>query len=116
MLESWTTIRWLRAGRRLFVRRILTRAFVGRVAAWLLCLAAVMAPLAFVVDAALMWRARAGTADALVIGAVAAALACLFALVLVGPLVAVVELVEALGELPTGARRLWPLPLAAASL
>ena len=116
MLEEWTTIRWLRAARRAFFARVLTLAFLERVAAWLLTLAAVMAPLAFVVDATLMRRAGAGATDALVIGAVAAALACLFALLLVTPMVAVAELVQAVAGLPTRARRLWPLPLAAASL
>jgi len=116
MLEGWTTIRWLKAGRRTFVRRILTRAFLARVASWLLTLALVMAPLAFVVDTTLLVHARAGALDALLIGTVAAALACLFALVLIAPLMAVVETVYAISELPTRARWLWPLPLAAASL
>ena len=116
MLDDWTTIRWLRALRRLIVRRVMTREFGARVTALVLCIAIVMAPLAFVVDALLLWRAQVGTADALVIAFVAAALASLFALVLVVPLVVLVESVEAVAELPTRARYLWPLPLLAASI
>jgi hypothetical protein len=116
MLDNWTTIRWLRAARRAFVRRILTREFVSRVAALVLCLAVVMAPLAFAVDALLLWRAHAGVADALVIGFVAAALGSLFALVLVLPLVVVIESINAVAGLPSRARRLWPLVLLTASL
>jgi hypothetical protein len=116
MLDDWTTIRWLRAGRRAILGRLMTREFVARVAALVLCLAVAAAPLAFVVDAALMWHAHAGVADALVIGFVAAALACLFALVLVLPLAAVVEIIAATAQHKSRARWLWPLPLLAASL
>ncbi len=116
MLEHWTTLRWLRGARRALLRRVWGGGLGGRVAAWLLCLVAVMAPLALVVDTTLMWRARAGAADALAIGAIAGSLACLFALLLVVPLVAVVETVGAVAAAPSGARRLWPLPLFGAAL
>ena len=116
MLDDWTTIRWLRAGRRKVLGRVMTREFGARLAALVLCLAVVTAPLAFAVDALLMWRAHVGVADGLVIAFVAGALACLFALVLVLPLVVVVETVEATAELPSRGRYLWPLPLLAASL